>query len=243
MQRRLLGAVPAALFLIALAALAPPASAAVIGHLDVANCPGGGVIVTMTTIDWIPPSGGGNGCIQTGSNTSVTFTGGTLGSSQQGTILDLNSQTTTFPVANFMTFASAPTLHFDLSSLGPGPANTTCASAFDPNAASCAVFAGSPFILQSTATGTSVTLSARGTARDSSSTTSTWIGAYTTQIAGLTPAQIQATILAGGSEQSTYSGDFSITVNAAVPEPATISSMVLGALLLAGASLRRKSVR
>ena len=48
-----------------------PASAAVIGHLDVANCAGGGVIVNATTIDFTLPVGGGNGCIQTGTGTNV----------------------------------------------------------------------------------------------------------------------------------------------------------------------------
>jgi len=78
-----------------------------------------------------------------------------------------------------------------------------------------------------------------GVARDSSGTTSDWAGAYTTQIAGLTPAQIQSTILSGGSETSTYSGDFSIAT--VVPEPATMSTMLLGGLLvMAGGLFRRR---
>lgn len=242
MKRKVLGAATAALFAIALLALAPAAPAAVIGHLDVANCSGGGVIVTANSIDWIAPVGMPNGCIQTGSNTNITYTGGTLGSGQTGSILDLTAAMP-FPVTGFMTFSAAPGLYFDLSKLGPGPTSTACTSSFDPNSAPCAAFAGSPFQLQATASGTSVTLSASGVARDmSAGTPSTWIGAYTTQISGVTPAQVQATINAGGSEQSTYSGDFVINVSA-VPEPATVGSMLLGGLLLAGASLRRKLVR
>jgi hypothetical protein len=217
--------------------MAPSASAAVLGHLTVTNCSGGGVVVTGTTIDWTQPVGGGTGCIVTGQNTNLTTSAGTVGAGVTGTIMDLNAATATFPVTDFMTFSN---VHFDLSSLGPGPANTACTATFNPNAPACAVFAGSPFILQSTSTGTSVSLSATGVARDGSSTTSNWIGAYTTQIAGLTPAQIQASILAGGSQTSTYSGDFVVTV---VPEPATIGSMIIGGLFLAGASLRRKRAR
>lgn len=220
---------------IALLALAPNASASVIGHLDVANCTGEGVIVTATTIDWLP-GGGGSGCIQTGTSTNITYSGGSLGAGTTGTILDLNAANP-LPVTDFMTFASAPGLSFDLMSLGPGPNNTTCASVLDPNAAPCAVFAGSPFILQSTSTGTSVTLSAMGVARDGTVPSSNWVGAYTTQISGVTPAAIQSVILAGGSETSTYSGDFSIST---VPEPATISTMLLGGLLIAGGLFRRR---
>ncbi len=243
MRKKILGTAFSLAVGLGLLATAPQASAAVIGQMDLANCSGGGVIVTGTTIDWTQPVGGGTGCIVTGQNTNITYTSGTLGPGATGTILDLNSATTVFPLADFMTFSSASGLHFDLTSLGPGPANTTCTASFDPNAPACAVFAGSPFILQSTATGTSVTLSASGIARDMSTTTSTWVGAYTTQIAGVTPAQIQSTILRGGSETSTYSGAFVITVNSAVPEPATFGSMLIGGLLLAGASLRRKLVR
>jgi hypothetical protein len=226
----------AAVFAIAMIAFSPNASASVVGQLDITNCTGGGVTVTATTIDWLP-AGGGSGCIMTGSPTSVSFSGGTLSPGTTGTILDLTAPTT-FPVVNFMTFTGATGLHFDLSSLGPGPTNTVCSALFDPNQPACAAVAGSPFILAPTATGTSVTLSARGTAGDSSSVTSTWIGAFTTQISGVTPAQIQANILRGGAETSTYSGDFRVQV---VPEPATLGTMLLGGLLVAAGYIRRRS--
>lgn len=236
-SKSVFGGVLTAFAVIALLTIVPNASATVIGHLDVANCAGQGVTVTGTTIDWLP-GGGGVGCIQTGTGTSVTYSGGSLGTGQTGSIMDLTAPTT-FPVAGFMTFASAPGLSFDLSALGPGPSNTVCSATLNPNAPACAAFAGSPFTLLPTSTGTSVTLSAMGVARDGTTPTSNWMGAYTTQIAGLTPAQIQATIAAGGSETSTYSGDFSITT---VPEPATLGSMLLGGLLLAGGLIRRRRV-
>ena len=228
----------AATFAISMIAFTPNASAAVTGQLDVTNCTAGGVTVTATMIDWLPAAGG-SGCIVTGSPTSVSFSGGTLGSGVTGTILDLTAPTS-FPVANFMTFSGAPSLHFDLTSLGPGPANTVCTAALDPNAPACSVFAGSPFILQSTSTGTAVTLSARGTAGDSSAIGSTWLGAFTTQISGVSPAAIQAAILSGGSETSTYSGDFRITVSP-VPEPGTLGTMLFGGLLIAAGYLRRRT--
>jgi hypothetical protein len=215
----------ASVFGAAVVMLAGTASAVPIGHLDVANCSGGGVTVNMTSIDWLP-AGGGTGCIQTGTGTSVAYTSGNLGVGVTGTIVDLFAATG-LPVADFMTFAGNANLHFDLSTLGPGPTNTVCATVLNPNLPTCSVFTGSPFILAPTSTGTSVTLSATGIARDLSGS-SIWIGAFTTQIAGQTPAQIQATILAGGSVTSTESGDFTLTAIQAVPEPASLTLLGTG---------------
>jgi len=242
---------------LALFSLVTAASAAPSGHLDIANCGGGGVTVSATLIDFTQPVGGGNGCIITGSLTAVNYTsaGGAsvLGPNVLGTILDLPFAPG--PVIDFMRFSTNPIpvggsvpapatpgqalfdLHFDLTSLGPGVTNgTPCSAVFDPNAPACSAFVGSPFILAPTATGTSVTLSTFGVVRDASGT-SNFIGAFTSQIAGQTPASIQATIAGGGSITSTNSGDFTLTV---VPEPSTVSMAMLGGLFVAFFAARRK---
>jgi hypothetical protein len=212
------------------------ASGAVMGHLDIANCAGGGVTVNSTMIDFTLPVGGGFGCIQTGTGTNVTYSGGTLVPGVTGSILDLVVGGGT--VIDFMTFVGNPLLHFDLTSIGPGVTNTTCAGALDPNLPSCSVFNGSAFILAPTATGTSVTLSAMGIARDGTVPTSAFIGAFTTQIAGVTPLSIRNTIVAGGSVSSTNSGDFVVTF---IPEPSTITMAAIGGLFVALFASRRKS--
>jgi hypothetical protein len=81
-----------------------------------------------------------------------------------------------------------------------------------------------------------VTLRTSGSITDSDGNRSVWVGNFTTQI-GQTPAEIQDTILDGGSIQNTYSSTFSLTV---IPEPGTIGMMVGGLALLALGARRKR---
>lgn len=212
------------------------AAAAPLGYMDLANCTGGGVTVTSTTIDWTLPAGDPNGCMQSGGVTNVTYTGGgPLVAGVSGLMKDL-TLATVFPVIDYMTFTGNGNLHLNLTSIGPGVGNTVCATTFG-SGPDCSVFAGSPFILSPTATGTSVTLSVFGVATDGSAQTTVWSGGYTTQITGVTAAAIQSNILAGGSLASTYSASF---VVGEIPEPGTIGMVLLGGLLIGGARLYRR---
>jgi hypothetical protein len=212
--------------------------AAVIGNLATGICAGGGgVTVNTTTIDWLPTVSGNDGCILTGSTTSVNYSGGNLGPSTTGRILDLTIGMP-FPVLDFMTFTGHPNLHFDLTSIGPGPANTACPDSFDDSAPICAIVAGSPFTVRPGSTGTTVELAARGIARDGDPIVSTWLGKFSANFAGQTPADVQAQFLTQGSITSTHAGDFSVTF---IPEPSTWTLMVLsGGLIFLG---RRRLTR
>jgi hypothetical protein len=225
-----------ALLVILCMGLTGMAMATPIGALNIANCPGGGVTVNLTTITWLPTGTvAGTGCIDTGIGTSVSYSGGTLGGGAVGNIQDLTSPTT-FPVNNFMTFTGTP-LDFILAALPAATATngTNCASTTVGQ--SCVVFAGSPFLLTNEGSfGTAVSLTAMGTATDGSGPASNWSGTFTTQVPQ-TPSAIQSTITAGGSVTSTHSASF--TVTSVVPEPGTISLALFG---LAGviAAARRK---
>jgi hypothetical protein len=172
----------------------------------------------------------------TGIGTSVLYTaGGPLLAGASGSILDLAAGGGAVP--DFMTFSSDPTLHFDLTSVGPGVANTLAAAVLDPNLPASSPFAGSPFILQPTATGTTITFSTGGIARDSSGINSTWSGLFTLQAPGVTPFQIQQSLLNGGNVISTYSAAFNVV---GVPEPGTSVLFVTG---LIGALAARRKLR
>ncbi len=110
--------------------LSTPAKGDVAGILNVSNCAGGGVTISSISIDWTLPVGGGNGCIQTGVGTNITYTGGgPLTSGVAGVAKDVTAGGGT--VLDFMTFTGNPNLHFDLTSLGPGVNNTVCAAVLD----------------------------------------------------------------------------------------------------------------
>jgi hypothetical protein len=216
--------------------LTPSASAAAIGMLNEANCSAGGVMVTETTITWLPLGTlAGTGCISTGSGTNVTYSGGTLSSGVTGNIEDLTSPGGI--VNDFMTFQGT-TLDFVLDGFTtPTTTNgTNCASTTVGQ--TCVVFSGSPFLLTNLGGGdTAVALSAFGTIVDGG-VTSNWSGSFTTQLTE-TPGAIQTTELGGGSISSTQSAQFTLT---ATPEPGSFTMMVgAGLLALAFAAQRRKA--
>lgn len=245
MRRNSFRHVISALVVLAGVALVPTASAAVIGHLDFANCGGGGVVVNFATIDFYLPVLGGNGCILAGGGTTITFAGppGSISVGEAGTVNDLGFPPPGSGNLGFISFAGVA---FNLLNIGPGVNNTSCSNTNNPNDPACSVFLGSPFILAPTSSGTSITLAVSGLATDATSSNSPWMGAFTTQIAGQTPLAIRNLIcgpgagctgVGGGSVNSTVSFDGV----APIPEP--ISMALLGGGLIALAGLKRRQPR
>lgn len=229
--------------------------------LAVGICTGNtaGVTVDALHIIWL----GGNatsGCIQTGSPTDIVYTGATLLPGAQGVVQDLTLGVTVLPLSDFMTFlVSGATLHLDLATLGPGPLSTACPNSVDINGQSCAVYPGSVFKLSPSGSGTDVVLPvnapingvfpAAGLMRDSTGAV-LWSGQFSATFPGVTPLQLQNQICpghvlpcgGGTSVTSTYSGSFQIFA-IPIPEPASASLLVVGALMVGIGLLRRRDAR
>ncbi len=226
---------------------ASQASAAVVGTLTENACGGGGVTVTATTITWLPPSTLANyGCIITGSNTNLTWSGGgSMGPGVTGAIQNLTAGGPS-TVDAFMLFpVPSPALDFVLTSIGPGSPNAgqaACAAA-NTNGASCSVVANSPFILTYINGDTSISLSARGTIADPNAPgdQSSWSGAFAVTVAGQTPLEVYNTFVSQGFLTTGNQGQFRVSA-LGIPEPSTLSIIFIGGGLLAVAFRKRKTV-
>jgi hypothetical protein len=228
--------VPLALTVVFCFGLANTALATPMGTLNIANCSGGGVTVSSTAITWSPAGTlPGTGCVDTGAGTNVAFTGGPLLPGVAGNIKNLVTGGPS-PVDQFMTFpAVSPLLDFMLVALGPGVANTNCTGL--AMGGTCSVSAGSPFVLTNLGNNvTAIGLHANGTVSDATGS-SNWFGAFTTQL-NLDAATIQTEINRGDSIASTHSAQFTVS---SVPEPGTLSMLMLGAGLLGVGLKRRKA--
>jgi hypothetical protein len=219
--------------------LASRAGASPVGTVSLTNCtPGGGVVITATTITWLPVAGTNLGCIATGLPTSISYSGGTF-TSGTGTISDLPAGSTN----PFMVLAGGG-LDFSLTAFqAPTPTNGVCSTTVAlASGLSCVAFVGSPFLFISQGTTTSLSLITDGVATDTGdSSTSSYLGLFTSQVP-VTTAQIAAAIYAGGSLTDTYSATLLVGngggSGGSMPEPSTLGLLSVG-LALAGIPRKR----
>jgi len=188
-------------------------------------------------------------------NTTLAFTGGPLATGE-GIYINNNDLTATPPSASdanqFLTFAGHPNLVFSESLIGPGSANTNCATA-NSNGLSCSVFAGSPIVLTFLNGETIASLSVSGRASDTGvaglAAGSTYIGGFSQTLSVLpngtapTPFDVQQYFCPGGvcdptkSITTSQSGTFTAS---SIPEPSSVFLGSLGiVMLLVGARFRK----
>ncbi|MGA6980704.1 MAG: PEP-CTERM sorting domain-containing protein, partial [Candidatus Sulfotelmatobacter sp.] len=140
-----------------------------------------------------------------------------------------------------ITFPDEPSLSITLNSFGPG-SSTACSSAItigescSPELSSSPVIL-SPIILTETATGTSAALAVGGTAKDGSGISDV-TGNFSATITGETPEELSSL----SSYTTTSSGTFVITSMSPVPEPRSISLVLLAGLLMGIVVMRRKKI-
>lgn len=158
------------------------------GSASLANCVGGGDMISATTINWLTAGTQPNtGCFNTGISTVIDYSGGSVGPGAFGNIKDLTVGGSG-PVDQFMTVVGTlPLLDFVLTGFDPAATMSTACDTVVGN--SCIVTPGSPFLLTNTATGVSIVLDLFGTITDGGGTNS-WSAIFTSQLSGTTDAAV-----------------------------------------------------
>jgi uncharacterized protein (TIGR03437 family) len=200
--------------------------------VDIVPCAAGGIGINLASVFFYPLITGSTteACVATGAQTNFTTGSITIGPGVSGQILDLTiSDCSAFQipgctVTDFITFPSLPTLHFDLSLIGPGPSTANCTSQFDSTQPVCGVFTASPpsipinspFILTALPTGTALSLPVFGQVRNGSNIVATYVGALAAQAVGISPLQLQEGVLNGLLDTGTYGISMIITPIASI---------------------------
>jgi len=200
--------------------------------VDIVPCAAGGIGINLASVFFYPAITGSTteACVSTGAQTSFTTGSTSIGPGVSGQILNLNiSDCTAFQipgcvVTDFITFPSIPTLHFDLSLIGPGPATANCTSQFDSTQPVCGVFTASPpsipinspFILTALPTGTALSLPVFGQVRSGSNIVATYVGVLAAEAAGISPLQLQEGVLNGLLDTGIYGISMIVTPIASI---------------------------
>ncbi|MGP0076814.1 MAG: PEP-CTERM sorting domain-containing protein [Bryobacteraceae bacterium] len=200
----------------------------------------GNVVVTPTNITFSNSDTHTGTSTEVGAGTTLTFSGGTV---TPGDPVEVNGgapisptgppdMSGAYPVDVPVTFPSSPALSLVLTSFGPGTGNT-CASS--PNY--CSPLGGtSPIILSASGDNTTASLPVNGTEYDNGRPIGSVSGSFSANIAGMTPTELASV----ASFSTTSSAQLTITGTSAVPEPRTVSLVVLAGMLLGIAVTKRR---
>jgi hypothetical protein len=222
--------------------------AAPVGILNIA----GEVSVTATTIDFLPPMPAAGEFMVLPFTTTGDFTGIATNPPPQGRIKDLDVMAqpvgTPFLLPEWITFTGPVGANyvFDLTFIRPGTFGSAQCLAPPAPGQTCTpdVPGGSQFNLANfTASASFVSFVVEGWARTTSDAAGTglpFIGTFSTQFTDRSYQELLQTVLPppggqGGAISASYSANFLV-----IPEPGTMSLLLGGLLVGAGAVVRRR---
>jgi hypothetical protein len=233
--------------------------APIIGELKV----GGEAEITQTTIDWTPflsgaPYNGAGDIVAVAPATGI-FAGVTTGN--VGVIVDRDAAGISVPpqpagvaifVPNWMTFSTLPGLALDLTFINPGTYTAAECGLPALDQDTCTPPAPPPFVspynLQNNADAsgtisTNANFSVQGLVRDvmTGDTVAYFNGFFGAEFPGMSLEQILAIVSAPGG--AVVATSVSGTIQAFIPEPGTVSTAVLGGLMLLGGAFVRRRMK
>jgi len=215
-------------FVFSLITTSPARAALITGQLSTT----GGLRLSSTAMDFLPPVGGGTGTFNVTPPVSGTFAG-TVGTT--GTIKDLTIAGG--PVPAWLTLVALPGVQFDLVSFAPG---VYPSGAVPTPAAAGQIYSppGSIFNFSNVSpTSSTVSFTANVIAHDAVGPNTPYVGVFTAQYSDRNFQSVLATLDAGGVVDASYSASF--TPAPPVPEP-TVGALIVGAMMC-GLSGRRRA--
>jgi len=204
----------------------------------------GSVAVGGTFIDFQPPAGPPDGAFTvSNSGNSGSFSGL---NNTAGTIMDLSSTTPGSSIPGFITFAAAPNIRLDLTSVDPGSFTSTDCFAAPAAGQTCTPGAPfpqpNPFNLSNGSASLSVaSITFHGDVVNTvTGEKSSFIGVFSSQFT--VPYQmLLSEITAGRAISTSYSASITASPSPSVPEPATM--ILLGSGLIGVFVIGRKRAR
>ena len=203
----------------------------------------GNVVVTPTNITFSNSDTNTGTSSEVGAGTTLTIPDGTV---IPGNPVEINGgapimpsgppdMSGAYPVDVPVYFPSSPALSLVLTSFGPGTGNSCISSP-----SYCSPLGGtSPIVLAASGGNTTASLPVNGIEYDDGTAIGTVSGTFSANIAGMTPTELASV----ASFSTTSSAQLTVTPFSSVPEPRTVSLVVLAGLLLGIAvTKRRKSV-
>jgi len=181
----------------------------------------GGVSFTSTTTDFLPAGGGTGTFVVVGATLTGSFVPLVATS---GLVKDLSSASNpvnmAFTLADFLTFAAAPNLHFTLTFIDPGVFTSANCGAAPAAGQTCTPVGSAYNFTNTTSTSSVLSFTVRGTVPNIiTGETSDFVGTFTMSFLA-NYQTILATLNAGGTVTSSYTANFDVT-GGVTPTPTT----------------------
>lgn len=196
----------------------------------------GTVTVTQTDITFTKDDTNTGSSTEVGVGTTLSYSGGPL---VPGQPININGGSPitpiglpiggAYPVSVPVTFPDSPGLVIQLTSFGPGTTNTNCSGLTSGQSCSPLTPLGpSPIILTAVGGGTTAILPVTGVEMDNGKTVADVTGQFSANIAGQTPLELSTV----ASFTTTTAAQLTLTARSAVPEPRTVSLVLLAGLFM-----------